>query len=429
MVELSHTTFIGKLRKTSFLAIRAKPSCFVGPFSALVLLLTTLVIGTIKPTACAPYISLIALTGFCAVAIGRAVGFAASLCACVLFYIFFCFNCGDLFWQGGLLAALNLSLLVLWLSLEEIVGVIQKQEEVFIQEKEQLCEQINFLNQAAQEAQHKTCNLQEKIQGLEISLQAAQGEKEVEKGRAKLLQRDFEQFILQKDQFISEARLAREALACQQSKNKSRDSDLRGWEEQVLALKAACAAEIKKREEVSEGLQLQERKLEEAFFELELKNEQLKEQCALKETLGQERHKLELERQQMAQLLEEKELALSSACAKIIRLEAQCAGAEEIEEKREAGFNIEVARLSASLKQLRRQFEEKSTILSETRKELFRTESKWLAVQHADQEQKIDEPQARLWQETLISFGEEIRELEAEMALQEQIITSLTQSR
>lgn len=351
----------------------------------------------LRPSLLSPYIPFFVLTSAFAILRWHKLGLAASYLALIagIWFFFPVLLQGAVLWQGGLLTSLALNNLILCLYQDEDKKIRQEAQHKNENKDRQLVQReldLQALNQSFEEERKE---LEEEIE--KIKAQAEQ--RNLEKGELakKLLfiQEEIDYLTQQKNQWITETVEAR-ALAYEKGT---------AYEELEQTLKTL--------QEVVEATNLQKQHLTEEVYNLRTRLED-REKALRGAQLIQEETQLALK-----VAIQEKEEIDLKAAEQILECRRLSEELGELEKMRR-----ELARFEGLYKQLRLQFEDKTKTLSQTRKELFHLTGEWekAKIAHSLEALEPNREEARLLEGELEEALQEVRELEEEIILLEELI-------
>lgn len=363
------------------------------------LFILTMGVGYVQTCSFLPSFPLLVFLGCLACVLWRTIGLSIAYGALALF-LFLYFDrvpVEDRLWQMGAVFVLALDYFILLLSLEEIESVLgslfSTSNGVSIELKKTQ-ESLALLQQAHQE---EVESLQETIEKLKAEAEQRKIDKQQDLESLQWIQSEIEMLTGQKEEFIIEAREARkmsldrreemekleERLQTHLLDKKEAEHYLIGYQEKILAL------HVEKR------------------------------------SLASHYHELLGVKEEAKKRIEELDKALQDSQAKIASLETALREKENaIPEPLPVDKEMvgELSRQEGCYKQLRSQFDEKSSILSQTRKELFQTQGKLMAL---ERENILSSPE--LEAEESLHVGHLITKAAQEMQQLEEEIISLEQ--
>ncbi len=344
------------------------------------------------------------------------------------------------FWQMGLVFSLAIDFFILLLAVEEIDTGMKKVIETSRK-------QASELNQSQLEWQHCTAewktlqkSLEEEIEQLKEEAEQRVIEKEQTQKRIELIQSEIELLTSQKAYFVAEAKKGQQRgeeqrVAIQEELEHLKEVQEAAAKKELESQKAAIQEELTqlkaKQEHVLQEKLAQLEAAQESAFQQELAQLKASQESAFQEKLAQLKAKQEnILQEELTQLkatqenVLQEELAQLKATQERVLQEKQAQLKVEQEEASQPP-SADQRKLEGMLKQLRMQFDEKSHILSQTRKDLFATESKLLALKH-EQELRALSPERdgeKCYETALNDLVDEVRSLEEERTMLEELVS------
>ncbi|MCH9625183.1 MAG: hypothetical protein S4CHLAM123_03530 [Chlamydiales bacterium] len=366
---------------------------FIWTFLPTLLLLLTVGVSFLSPsvfTLPLPFLALVTAGGCVCF---RTRGLIGSYIAISLFVLLFYqdLSLDDKLWQFGIIFSLGLTLFITLLSVEEIDHCFEQMNQVSNDNLAHLRQtELDFQN-AQQAWEQKLQELEEEIERLKTEAELRRIEKHESQQQFTLIQSEIELLTSQKNTLLEEARALRV-----NSESHVIDFDT---EERIQALEKQLEQKFNESQVLSEELVQRSASLEDAqanSLQLELKLAQ-----ALEET---KQHQANLDTLQQ-KLNESQERVL------FLQQNQESIAPDEVLQK-------ECNRARGLYSQLRIQFEEKSEILSQTRKELFASQERLeiLAVQaRLDQLEPNRQQEMPFLEQELESLREELQRVEGEV--------------
>jgi chromosome segregation ATPase len=370
--------------------------------------LTSLSLAFLAPSQITPILPL-----FCAFSLFiswryKGIGLSLSLLAQAFLFYFSTPEEGKI-WHYGLNIAFSFSYMITFLTkleVEKNLGLEKEEKEKGVQFLRSLRDEIE-VNRETWERDKAA--LEEELKRWKEEAEARRIDKRQDERKFTLLQGDIEFYMSQKGELIRAAEEARNALNDKERYFQTAVKDLEEREQAILQTKMRFEREMeesgKKNTELKyekEKLQTQVNHLEEALQQFsKVQNELLQG----KESFSKEAEEY---KKNNAELLQERNL-LRSQIANVEKSFEQLARKEDelrssskmISEQNEAINTLkeelensspdektlrELNLVKANLSQLRAQFDEKTKTLSETRKELFQTQTKLMAFERESRE-------------------------------------------
>ena len=460
-----------KMEKSTFFS-RVIPGSIGGRvvlffFLPLFLLLSTLWIALIEPTALSPYICGLLLFGTVMSCQSRIKGLLISVAAVVAVYAFK--HSGYTLFEIGLCVAAICDFVIAFLAMTEIktllitlVNESKSHMNEFLAKKQELLEVEDSFSKTKEQLEAEIASWKEKAEQRKIDLQMA-------KDRMLLIQSEIEMLTAQKESILNEAYEIRKEARSQLATLKEQIAEVdRAREEVHRRLDSAADIEeerekLKRAEEENEQrIVILKSEYNERFIRLEKEFEeklrlaaeasaQLEEKMAmpsvemqkleaalaqkereLEESFAKKEAELHKKMEQTGQL-EEKEAELRLKTGQLkesyaqieteLRLKIEQNGQlEESFAKKEAELRNEIAALQAKgpshanleglYKQLRSQFEEKSRILVETRGELFAAQTELESIKLQKQMDELSD-RADIIRDLEAALDQSSRECEA----------------
>lgn len=423
-----------------------------------IFLFLTIEVSVLSHSPFSPSLPFLAIVGGLSILRWRALALIGTCCALsALFFI----SEGKLK-DYGILATFALDFLILYFSFLEVESILSGVSEFGKERVKELHQTFALLSQTQQEKEEQGRTLEEEIQRLKEEAEQRRIEKTQEAKRIALIQSEIELLTSQKEFFIDEAKKAKEIFV-QIDELKTYIAALTGVQERLILEKELLGQEVESaqqenatlRKEAAEYAQEREQftELKEqlakiqsenlALNELQIKSENLQEQLivALKENenlIEFQKRTDDLNGQKLATVQEEKVALENEQAALNARLSSLKAERGEIEvalistqervltlQQRPLLKTQDLKALEGLYKQLRLQFEEKSQVLSSTRKELFETQGRVLLLQR-EEEERTYEPKGeedRLLEALIARLVQEIESLEEEIHTLEELVS------
>lgn len=366
------------------------------------LLLFTLWIGSVQPCAFLPSLPLFVFLGSFACLLWRTIGLSLFYGALTLFVFLYYdrVSPADRLWQMGIVFGLALDCFILLLSLEEIENLLKSLSSTVQGTSTELQLARKDLSHLQKTHQEEVETLQETIEKLKAEAEQRKIDRQNDLEKLEWVQSEIEMLTHQKETFIQEARHARQMAL-------ERKEQMEKMEERLQHTQAAQG-------EVEHHLTSYQDKI--VAFHIEKR--ELLSNC----------NAWQRGKEKTQSRLETLEQALHDSKETIVSLEKEALAAQPLSADQETA--MELARQVNCYKQLRSQFEEKSTTLSQTRKELFHTQEKLLAVAKENEIhlQETERQQASELKSLVTQAAREIEKLEEEiMSLEELVFHILNQ--
>lgn len=355
-----------------------------------ILFLFTLWVGSIQPCALVPSLPLFVFLGSFACLLWRTIGLSVFYGALALF-VFLLYGrvpSSERLWQLGVVFVLALDHFILLLSLEEIENVLSSLSSTVQGTSTELQVARTDLMLLQKAHQEEVEALQETIEKLIAEAEQRKIDRQKDLESLDWVQSEMERLTHQKETFIQKTRDARQAAL--ESKEQ-----MEKMEERLQHAQAAQG-------EVERHLMTYQEKI--VAFHVE--KTKLLSDCEEWRTAKEEAES---------------------------RMEVLGTALQEAKEKLAApqeplpldqAVSFELARQASSYKQLRSQFDEKSSILSQTRKELFHAQEKLQVVErdNAVHLQERDRQQALELKNLISQAAKEIEQLEGEIMTLEELV-------
>lgn len=422
----------------------------------LISLFFNLGISFLIPCVSTVYLPFLALLGVSITIRWKGIGLAISylLVGVVFFLVYKKVPSADLLWQSGVLFSLALELYIVLLCSEEIETIILDLQNTAEEQKVLLSKVSEEQERASERWQEEREELEEEIKKWKEEAEQRRIEKRAIDKRLSLVQSEIDFLTQQKETLIEEAFNSR-ALAAER---------LRRLEEQVEEMGRLSSSiqplqiEKEKGEEIKENLT---RTLAQREQSLENLRQELATLHAAYVGLNTDKQLLESNIQTLREeiltyrtLIEEEKEKREKAIQSLLVLEKEKEESQqytqemterfaitlsEMEEKLHKDVNPEEvvllkrekARIEGLYTQLREQFEEKSGVLSQTRKELFQLQGKLLAyerdnlLQSSDSKMDVNYLEYGSFLSELLTLDKDRRRLEEEIILMEELISQI----
>lgn len=360
-----------------------------------ILFLFTVGVSFFSPSVLSAYLPFFALVGGLVCLRWKSVGLGGCFLALTLLVVglYKEIPTDQRLWQTGLIFSLAIDFFILLLAIEEIESGMKKVMETSRQQATELNQSQLELQQSTTEWRALQKSLEEEIEQLKEEAEQRIIEKQQTQKRIELVQSEIELLTSQKAYFVAEAKKGQQ----------------RGKEQTV-----ALQAELERLKVKQEAAAKEEWARQNAAIQADLENQK----AAANEELANQRAAVqaELEDQKAAQekVLQEKLEQLKAA-----QEEAPCSCT--VEQRAPA----DQRKLEGMLNQLRKQFDEKSRILSQTRQDLFATESKLLALKHEQDLLSLspNREEEKCYETALHALVAEMTSLEEERATLEELVS------
>lgn len=348
------------------------------------LVLFNLGVNFLRPSPLSHYLPFLALIGGMLVLRWKTAGLTGSYLALGLLLLSYYRDIpsDDRLWQMGLVITFAVDLFILLLVIEDIEWLVGKIEEIGRVKAKELTQAQLQLQKVHQEKAEMQQGLEDEIEHLKAEAEQRRIEKHQESKRIELIQSEIELLTSQKEQIVAEAKKAREVLekhAQSQTLIETSEAKIADLEKQLVdqAEYLQQIEDLKSQLEDAKANRDQDASLKAENASLQEQIEILTEKASHGEALTHQNAELQTHIDSLTEKLNKAETyteqTLLSAQEKILTL--QVSPVIKVDEKR-------VKQLEGLHKQLRTQFEEKARLLSQTRKQLFQTQEKLLAVQH-----------------------------------------------
>lgn len=406
------------------------------------LLLLNIGISFLKPCPMTSLLTFAVFFSSCAIYRFKTLGLLVSYSALCLLYLFFypTIALEVRLWQLGIGVNCALSLWILLLSMKEIAASLFDMDHYADELQKRLIQAESEFLLAQKTAEEKERDFRQEIEKLKDEAEQRRIEKANEAKHLAFIHSEIELLTQQKNVFIDDAKKAREETLFyqqQEEQNQLLKQELSAglaaqkqqFEKEKLNVQEELALQHKLLEEL-EMLRTQEQQkyAEEGVRWRELLSERekqftenLKQQEQYFRDLALKADKEAVQEKQQAQALlafqQQECIALQE---KLIQLQQSPTINQIVVQDEDLELKKAYALLEASLKQLRLQFEEKNKTLSLTRKELFQTETRLLALEN-DRALTLLEPD----RDTILSLEQEIARLTEETERMEVEIAQL----
>jgi hypothetical protein len=353
--------WIPEKSRAAFLIVSALP-CF--------LFLLNLGASFLKPCAFTPFLPFLVLVAALVTYRFKLFGLLASCCA--FFLLFFLaypnLDPSQRLWQAGILCNFSLSLFVLWLCSEEASFYLVEYETGSQEMSKKLAQSEADLQLLMKSASEQEKELKEEIERLKSEAQQRRIEKIQEAKHLALINSEIEMLTAHKNSFIESALKAKQEALHNQELLAEYEKKL---VEATINANDALAHQKKRYDELEVTYETLQKSLSDQKQQLR----QCEEDAHLEKQLMEEQH-VEMLRQHKEAIIDLQERLLK---IQQLPLKVEIQTMKVVEE--DAELKKAYVLLENSLKQLRLQFNEKSENLSQTRKELFATETKLLTFE------------------------------------------------
>jgi hypothetical protein len=413
------------------------------------LLLSNLGVSLLRPCVFTAFLPFLALLSTVSTFRYKTLGLAGSYLACGLFLAFFYSQVApeDRLWQMGVFFSLALSLFVFLISAEEAAACLFDLRNAAESLKKRLSHAEDECALAKKSAEEKEKEFREEIEKLKEEAQQRRIEKVNEAEHLALINSEIEMLTAQKNTFIEAAERAREEAARHRLQLKEQEEKILkekqclaeevAFQKRLLEEKEKCffEGEQKAKEELSFHKELLEEQEKQYLLEIRKAQESI---AAQKSLLEEQTSVFEVEKQKVEEVVAYHKQLLQAQEGKfeekerlqkeeLIVLQEKLIGFQQLmgqAEVEDPGLRKSHALLEVSLKQLRIQFEEKSHTLAQTRKELFQSETKVLALEKEKELAQLEYDQAHQLVKEMACLSDEIEKLEQEITRLEAIISN-----
>ncbi|MCH9610508.1 MAG: hypothetical protein SP1CHLAM42_05750 [Chlamydiales bacterium] len=431
-----------KMEKSTFLS-RIIPGSLIGRivllfFFPLFLLLTTVWAALYEPTELSPYLCGMLLFGTTMSLRYRTKGLLIALFSLISIYVFK--HEGFQFSEIGLVIASAVDFAIILLVVDEVkaslAGIVEESRShmnQFLAKNQELVESEESFAKTKQTLEEEIASWKEEAEQRKIDMQLVQQ-------KMQLVQSEIEMLTAQKESILNDSYMVRTEAKEQLAALKEQVAEVERAREEVhrrLEQTQDVAEDQKQRELLQKSLQEAQEKLtqmverseleqlQHKLVESEAEAEQLLAQIVeLNEQLESSSNSDQVE--QLQQKLVESTAEVEQLQAQIVELNEQLensSGFDQVEQKlvesaaeaeqlraqiaelkrqleeasREESL-AEVTRVQGLYKQLRSQFEDKTRILDQTRKELFVLQTKWQSQKRSDELELLEGPAEQIQQ-------------------------------
>jgi len=323
----------------------------------------------------------------------------------------------DRMWQLTLGFVTAVDFFIVLLIREEAALLFQEIDSNSIALKEEVVSKESAILVAKRDQEAERKELEEQIEKLKEEAEQRRLEKQQYERKFELIQSEIDLLNNQKEKFIQKAQ---EASVLSEKVLKKNDE----LTQEMEAMKRSFEIENEEKEKIIVSTRSLSHELETMRASWSKENEEKERLLISRKGVSQE---LEESKNSLRKVIEEKENLLGFATGQTVKLQEQILSFLSRKKMQEPSDISQTTTQSDKLyKQLRLQFEEKSRMLNETRKELFQTQTKLLAHEKEKVEEELNaKGDVRSFEAEISLLISKTAELEEEVTALEELISHI----